>query len=40
MRLMTICCGMAGNRTGAFVVNDCEEDDGTDCEVGDSDTDW
>jgi len=40
MRLMMICCGMAGNRTGALVVNDCEEDDSTDCEVVESVTDW
>jgi hypothetical protein len=31
---------MARNRMGAFVVYDCEEDDGTDYEFGDSDTDW
>jgi hypothetical protein len=36
MGLMMICCGMAVKR----MMGDVEEDEGTDCEGGDSDTDW
>jgi hypothetical protein len=32
---MIICCGMAVN-----VESECQEDEGTDCEVEESDTDW
>jgi hypothetical protein len=37
--LMMVCCGMTVKMMGILVV-ECEEDDGTDCENGDSDTDW
>jgi len=37
MRLVMICCGMAMKRMGML---GCEEDEGTNCEDGDSDTDW
>jgi len=33
---MMICCG----KTVKDVRSDCEEDKGTDCKNGDSDTDW
>ena len=39
MRLMMICCGMAVKRLG-MLDSECETDEGTDCEGGDSDTDW
>jgi hypothetical protein len=39
MRLKVICCGMAVKRMGMLGV-ECEEDEGTDCEDGDSGTDW
>ena len=29
-----------GSEEGGNVRSDCEDDDGTDCEDGDSDTDW
>ena len=35
MGLMVICCGMDGDVRG-----ECEGDEGTDCEDGDSDTEW
>jgi len=38
MGLMMICCGMALKRMGD-VRSECEEDEGADCEDGDSDTD-
>jgi hypothetical protein len=38
MRLMMICCGMAVKKVG--MLGESEEDEGTDCEDGDSDTDW
>jgi hypothetical protein len=40
MGLMMICCGMAVRRVGLLGVGECEGDEGTDCEGGDSDTDW
>jgi hypothetical protein len=36
---MMICCGMTVKRMGN-VRHRCEEDKGTDCEGGDSDTGW
>jgi len=39
MGLMMICCGMAVKRIGN-VRSECEEDEGTYCEDGDSDNDW
>ena len=30
----------SGSEEGGVVRSECEEDDGTDCEDGDSDTDW
>ena len=36
---MMICCGMAVKRMGIFR-SECEEDEGTDCENGDSGHDW
>jgi len=39
MVLMMICCGMAVKGMGN-VRSECEEDEGTGCEDGDSDTDW
>jgi hypothetical protein len=36
--MMMIYLGMAVN--GGNVRRECEEDEGTDCEVGDSDTEW
>ena len=39
MGLMLICCGMAVKRMGNGR-SECEEDEGTDCEDGDSDTEW
>jgi hypothetical protein len=39
MGLMTICCGMAVKRMG-MSKSYCQEDEGIDCEDGDSDTDW
>ena len=38
MRLMVICCGKAVKRMG-MSGSECEEDEGTDCENGDSHTD-
>jgi hypothetical protein len=35
---MLICCGMAVKGNGNFR-SECEEDEGADCEEGDSDTD-
>ena len=37
---MMICCGMAVKSMRMLVRSECEEDEGTDCEDGDSDTDW
>ena len=37
MGLMMICCGMAVKRVGC---QECEEDEGTDCEDEDSDNEW
>ena len=34
-----ICCGVAVKEDGN-VSSECEEGEGTDCEDGDSDTDW
>ena len=34
-----LCCGMAVKEDG-YVRSECEEGEGTDCEDGDSDTDW
>ena len=36
---MAICCGMAVKRVG-MLGGESEEDVGTDCEGGHSDTDW
>jgi hypothetical protein len=36
MGQMMICCGMTAKRMG--MLGECEEDDGTDSEDGDSDT--
>ena len=36
---MMICCGMAVKRLGN-IMSECEEDEGTYCEGGDSDTNW
>jgi len=36
---MVICCGMAVEMMWD-VRSECEVDEGTDCEDGDSDTDW
>jgi hypothetical protein len=36
---MMICCGMAVKRVG-MLGGECEEDEGTDCEDGDSNSDW
>ena len=36
---MVVCCGMAVKRMGG-VRSECEGDEGTDCEDGDSDTNW
>ena len=33
-----MCCGIAVERGG--MQSECEEDEGTDCEYGDSGTDW
>jgi len=38
VRMMMICCGKAVKRVG--VRTECEEDESTNCEDGDSDTDW
>ena len=40
---MMICCGMDGTGDDDMlwnVMGECEEDEGTDCEDGDSNTDW
>jgi len=34
-----ICCGMARKKDGN-IRSECEEVEGTDCEGGDSNTDW
>jgi len=34
-----ICCGMTLKGKGN-IRSECEEDEGTDCKVGNSDTDW
>ena len=39
MELMMIGCGMALKEDGN-VRSECEEDEGTDCEDGDSNSDW
>jgi hypothetical protein len=38
MGLMMMCCGMTVKRMEMLDVS--EEEEGTDCEDGDSDTDW
>jgi hypothetical protein len=40
MGLKTICSGMTVKRMRIFGGSECEEDEGTDCEDGDSDSDW
>ena len=40
MGLILIYYGMAVKRMGGNVRSECEEDEGTDYEDGDSDTDW
>jgi hypothetical protein len=37
--MMMMCCGMAVKRMG-ILRSECEEDEGTDCVDGDSDTCW
>jgi hypothetical protein len=39
VRPMMICCGMAVKRMG-MLGRECVENEGMDCEYGDSDTDW
>jgi hypothetical protein len=38
MGLMMMCCGMAVKRVGKL--GESKGDEGTDCEDGDSDSDW
>ena len=40
LMMMMILCGMAVKRMGILRGSECEEDEGNDCEDGNSDTDW